>query len=206
MLPRPTVAASASPVLGVAHSRASEKKVCPALQPCDMCANSQLYFWSRLPGSSVCTGVAPGVHAGDVRSAWHRRGGSASQARAARAHGPPRRPPRKSSQPFSSSLVTSANLRFAEMIRTLRPRLCPTFHAGRICEPGRPTPRILALSSGSGPRQERAPGLGTCRAACRCPRGEPAFLARGRLCTGPTPTSGVARFNKFYLAAQVTAR
>lgn len=138
MLPRPTVAASASPILGVAHSRASEKKVCPALQPCDMCANSQLYFWSRLPGSSVCTGVAPGVHPGDVRSAWHRRGGSASQARAARAHGATAAASAEVLSAIFFVFSDKCKPRFPEMIRTLRPRLCPTFHAGRICEPGRP--------------------------------------------------------------------
>lgn len=63
-----------------------KKKVCPALQPCDRCVSAQLYFYSRLSGSNVCTGFASGAHAGDVgseagearaRDAWGHRPASA---------------------------------------------------------------------------------------------------------------------------------
>lgn len=179
MLPRPTVAASASPVLGVAHSRASETKVCPALQLCDMCANSALFL--------VKAAWVECLHRRSPRRARRRCQVGLAQTRGKRepgARGTSARATAAASAEVLSAIFfvfsDKCKPRFPEMIRTLRPRLCPTFHAGRICEPGRPTPRILALSSGSGPRQERAPGLGTWRAACRCPRGEPAFLARGQ--------------------------
>lgn len=104
--------------------------------------------------------------------------------------------PRTFPGPSSASLVTSATLRFVEVIRTLHRHLRPTSHAGRICEPGHPTPcpkfGVAHCVWGPGEQPAAVPA-----------EGQPSSHVVS-FPTGPAPTSGSAHFNKFYLAAKLT--
>lgn len=83
-----------------------------------------------------------------------------------------------------------------EVIRTLHRHLRPTSHAGRICEPGHPTPcpkfGVAHCVWGPGEQPAAVPA-----------EGQPSSHVVS-FPTGPAPTSGSAHFNKFYLAAKLT--